>query len=492
MCWIILNTHNIWAALFCSIWLQFQPSISTVFFNMITISIQNQHGLVYYCYNLNMASALFVQYDYNFNPTSAQFCSIWSQFQCSISTVLFITSTIWTWHQHFLFNMTTILTQHQHSFVQYDYNFNAALAQSCLLLLQFEHGISTFCSIWLQFQHGISTIFSNMIIIYALHGFILSSMITILPWHHYVFVLYDHNFNNPSAQFVQYDCYFNMASVQFFPIQLMYCTVLSNMTTTYAPFAIYMQVIYISDDTALALFCLIWLQLCTAHVCLTYMIIKFGTLQIKCFLRNVCHRISAALFCPIWFTITLYGMYCLSFMCWTLFGSNIKVRTQDQRGYVQYDYSYTPFTLFTYWIIFHTLKMRQNGHNFADNILKLLFLYENCCILIQRSLKFLSKGTINIMSSLVQITVWHQIGDKSLSEHAVSMMTFLLMHICIALPWWVKLYHKWGLWCQKQVSQAEISNCIPQYSVGCNYLSMPEIPTSGTKVLKYVFAFDMN
>ena len=38
------------------------------------------------------------------------------------------------------------------------------------------------------------------------------------------------------------------------------------------------------------------------------------------------------------------------------------------------------------------------------------------------------------------------------------------------------------IWCQKQVSQAWISNCIPHYYVGCNYLSMPEIPASGTKV----------
>ena len=43
--------------------------------------------------------------------------------------------------------------------------------------------------------------------------------------------------------------------------------------------------------------------------------------------------------------------------------------------------------------------------------------------------------------------------------------------------------HNWGLWCQRQLSQAWISNCIPQYSVGCNYLSMPEITASGTKVL---------
>ena len=43
--------------------------------------------------------------------------------------------------------------------------------------------------------------------------------------------------------------------------------------------------------------------------------------------------------------------------------------------------------------------------------------------------------------------------------------------------------HIWGHWCQKQVSQAGISNCIPQSTVGCNYLSLPEIPASGTKVL---------
>ena len=41
----------------------------------------------------------------------------------------------------------------------------------------------------------------------------------------------------------------------------------------------------------------------------------------------------------------------------------------------------------------------------------------------------------------------------------------------------------WGLWRQKQVSQSWTSNCIPQTIVGCNYLSLPEIPASGTKAL---------
>ena len=40
-----------------------------------------------------------------------------------------------------------------------------------------------------------------------------------------------------------------------------------------------------------------------------------------------------------------------------------------------------------------------------------------------------------------------------------------------------------GLWRQKQVSHTGISNCTPQNSVGCNYLSLPEMPASVAKVL---------
>ena len=41
----------------------------------------------------------------------------------------------------------------------------------------------------------------------------------------------------------------------------------------------------------------------------------------------------------------------------------------------------------------------------------------------------------------------------------------------------------WGLWYQKQVPQTRISHCIPKNTVGCNYLPLPEIPASDTKVL---------
>ena len=49
------------------------------------------------------------------------------------------------------------------------------------------------------------------------------------------------------------------------------------------------------------------------------------------------------------------------------------------------------------------------------------------------------------------------------------------------------IVHIWGPWYQKQVSQARICNCIPSNTVGCNYLSLPEIRTSGAKVLIYVY-----
>ena len=40
-----------------------------------------------------------------------------------------------------------------------------------------------------------------------------------------------------------------------------------------------------------------------------------------------------------------------------------------------------------------------------------------------------------------------------------------------------------GILRQKQVSNAWISNCIPQNTIRCNYLPMPQIPDSSTKAL---------
>ena len=82
----------------------------------------------------------------------------------------------------------------------------------------------------------------------------------------------------------------------------------------------------------------------------------------------------------------------------------------------------------------NTLRPRQNGRHFADDIFKRNFLNENIWITIKISLKFVPKGPINNIPALVQIMAWRRSGDKPLSE---PMMINLLTHICITRPQWV-------------------------------------------------------
>ena len=83
----------------------------------------------------------------------------------------------------------------------------------------------------------------------------------------------------------------------------------------------------------------------------------------------------------------------------------------------------------------NTLRPRQNGHRFADDTFKRIFLNENVRISIRISLKFVPKGPINNNPALVQIMAWRWSGNKPLSE---PMMVSLLTHICVARPQWVK------------------------------------------------------
>ena len=59
-----------------------------------------------------------------------------------------------------------------------------------------------------------------------------------------------------------------------------------------------------------------------------------------------------------------------------------------------------------------TLRLRQDGRHFPDDIFKYIFLNEAVRILIKISLKFVSKGPINNIPALVQITAWHRLGNK--------------------------------------------------------------------------------
>ena len=58
----------------------------------------------------------------------------------------------------------------------------------------------------------------------------------------------------------------------------------------------------------------------------------------------------------------------------------------------------------------------QNGHHFAGNSSRYIFVNEKFCVLTKISLKFVPKGPIDYKSALVQIMAWRRPGDKPLSE----------------------------------------------------------------------------
>ena len=91
--------------------------------------------------------------------------------------------------------------------------------------------------------------------------------------------------------------------------------------------------------------------------------------------------------------------------------------------------------------MFNTLRPRQNGHHFPDDVFKCIFLNQNVLISIKISLKFVPKGPINNIPALVQIMAWRLPGDKPLSE---PMMVRLPTHICVTWPQWVN----W-IYCEK-------------------------------------------
>ena len=85
--------------------------------------------------------------------------------------------------------------------------------------------------------------------------------------------------------------------------------------------------------------------------------------------------------------------------------------------------------------IMQVVTLTHWGRDKMDDVYKCIFLNENVWILLKISLKFVPKGPINNIPSLVQIMAWRRPGDKPLSE---PMMVRLLTHICVAWPQWVK------------------------------------------------------
>ena len=117
-------------------------------------------------------------------------------------------------------------------------------------------------------------------------------------------------------------------------------------------------------------------------------------------------------------------------MHWTLSGGNM----EEKRAHMAM--KTRPTRQLLMWRVrpFITLRPRQDGRHFADDIFTCNFFNENCCILIKFSLKYIRKGPIDQNPALVQIMAWRRSGDKPLSE---PMMISLPTHICVTRPQWV-------------------------------------------------------
>ena len=80
----------------------------------------------------------------------------------------------------------------------------------------------------------------------------------------------------------------------------------------------------------------------------------------------------------------------------------------------------------------NSLRPRQNGSHFADDVLKRIFMNENVWISLKTSLKFAPKVPINNIPALVLA------GATPLSG---PVMVNILTHICVTRPQWVNTCH---------------------------------------------------
>ena len=95
----------------------------------------------------------------------------------------------------------------------------------------------------------------------------------------------------------------------------------------------------------------------------------------------------------------------------TLPGLRFVIFLLTQRYYPKWMETYRNFL----WHL-NTLRPRQKGRRFPDDIFKYIFLNENVRISLNISLKFIPKVRINNILALVQIMAWRWPGDKPLSN----------------------------------------------------------------------------
>ena len=118
----------------------------------------------------------------------------------------------------------------------------------------------------------------------------------------------------------------------------------------------------------------------------------------------------------------------------------------------------------TFWSILciNTLRSRQNGRHFPDDIFKYISLNEIVWISIKISLKFVPKGPINYIPKLVQTMV----GAGQATSHCLNQWWLVywrihaswLTHICVTRP---KLVN--GTWYENNIPNVFYNAAIPIY-----------------------------
>ena len=81
------------------------------------------------------------------------------------------------------------------------------------------------------------------------------------------------------------------------------------------------------------------------------------------------------------------------------------------------------FSRSLHWFTTYLSQAGTKWFPFCRQHAEMHFLQENCFISIQVSPKFVCKGQISNKLALVQIIMWHQRGDKSLSESMIALFT---------------------------------------------------------------------
>ena len=142
------------------------------------------------------------------------------------------------------------------------------------------------------------------------------------------------------------------------------------------------------------------------------------------------------------------------------------------------------------WAMLNTLRARQNGCHFPDDILKWIFLNENVWISIRISLQLISSGPIHNIPALVQIMACHLFGAKPLFEPMMVGLPHIYMSLSLSelntteRGWYnaleITILHdtRWWLiarlWFPQWISN-EVTKLSPQCKVHFRILVSPEV-----------------